>query len=96
MRAPLGEYGSSAALGLGTSGLLVSGFGGTPLAGVGGGGAAGPAFGAYIYLLAALELTLGSNWGLLLEWQPLQLAFGPGGVQFATIPFLALGINYRF
>jgi hypothetical protein len=96
MRAPLGEYGSSAALGLGMSGLLVTGFGGTPLTGVGGGSTAGPTFGAYIYLLAALEITLGSNWGLLLEWQPLQVAFGAGNVQFSTIPFLALGVNYRF
>jgi hypothetical protein len=94
MRAPLGDSGSSAALGLGMSGLMVSG--GTPLSGVGGGSTVSPAFGGYIYLLAALEFTLGSNWGLLLEWQPLQVAFGAGNVQFATIPFLALGVNYRF
>jgi hypothetical protein len=94
MRAPLGEAGSSAFLGLGASGLTVFGAGSTSP--VGGGGVSGSVFGGYLYLIAALEITLGQNWGLLLEWQPMQLVFGAPGVQFTTLPLISFGVNYRF
>jgi hypothetical protein len=87
MRGALGDAGSSAFLGLGAAGILQTNSPSTVFFG---------SSGVYVYLLAGFEFTLGKDWGFLLEWQPIQVFTGPSGLSVQTIPYIALGVNYRF
>ncbi len=88
LRAPVGDSGSNAFIGVGAAGILntSSDLGGFYFSGNG----------VYLYLLAGFEITLGQNWGLMLEWQPIQLFVTQSKQGLQTIPLISVGVNYRF
>ncbi len=97
LRTPVGEYGSSAYIGL--SGSLVIALGGaqpSPVAPPVSGGSSSN-LGALFNLLLGFEFVLGQNWSVCLELLPMSLFVSSSGpVQFLTLPLISMGINVRF
>jgi hypothetical protein len=90
LRTPIGQYGSSAFVGVSGS-VAFSFYNYNPNPGTTG------SVTVLLSILLGIELSIGEGWSVLFEMQPMSFIIpSNSNVQFQTLPLLSLGVNARF